>query len=79
MITLQSAFVILIIALLIYLVVNGLLTGSVWVKGSRSGKINYRAWAHRSDRADEPWTFWSAMIFYCIALLGITWLLFFDL
>ena len=64
MITVQSDFVILVITLLIYLVVDGLLSGSVWVKGSRSGKINYREWAHRSSREDKPRTYWSAMIFY---------------
>ena len=75
MITLQSLFVVLVILLLCFLVVDGLLTHSVWVKGSRRGPFSFRHWAHKSGRADEPNSYWFAMVFYAVAILLLAWLL----
>ncbi len=75
MITLQSLFVILVILLLCYLVVDGLLTGSVWVKGSRKGPFSFRQWAHKCGREDEPRSYWFVMGFYSVATLLLIWLL----
>jgi hypothetical protein len=73
---LQSLFIILVILVLLYLVIDGLITRSIWIKGGRrSGIVNWREWAHRCERADKPATYWAAMIFYCLALLLIGWLL----
>ena len=55
---LQFFFVVLVIATLAYLVVDGLRTGSVWVKGSRNGLINFTEWVHKRSRAEEPGTYW---------------------
>jgi len=75
MITLQSLFVILVILLLCYLVVDGLLTHSIWVKGSRKGAFSFRQWAHKCDREDEPRSYWFAMGFYAVATLLLICLL----
>lgn len=73
--TVKLAFVLGIMVLLIGLLANALLTGSVWVKGSRRGAINYRELAHKRERSDEPFTYWFAVTFYALALLALTWLL----
>ena len=75
MITLQSLFVVLMILLLCYLVVDGLLTRSIWVKGSRRGPFSFRQWAHKCGRDDEPRSYWFAMVFYTAAVLLLLWLL----
>jgi len=75
MITLQSLFVTLVILLLCYLVVDGLLTRSVWVKGSRRGLFSFRHWAHKRSRDDEQHSYWSAMVFYTVAAILLIWLL----
>ena len=75
MITLQSLFVVLVILLLCYLVGNGLLTGSVWVKGSRTGLFSFRHWSHKRSCEDEPRSYWFAMVFYAVAILLLIWLL----
>jgi len=75
MITLQSVFVALVILLLFGLVLNGLLTRSVWVKGSRTGVFSFRNMAHKRGREDEPNSYWFAMIFYSVAVLLLIWLL----
>ena len=75
MITLQTVFVSLVILLLCALVLDGILTRSVWVKGSRSGLFSFRNLAHKCFREDEPRCFWSAMVFYSAAMLLLIWLL----
>jgi hypothetical protein len=75
MITLQSLFVILVILLLCYLVVDGLLTRSVWVKGGRKAPFNFRQWAHKRERDEEPRSYWFAMTFYAVSVLLLLWLL----
>jgi len=75
MITLQSVFVGLVILLLCTLLLAGILTRSVWVKGSRTGLFSFRDLAHKCDRADEPRCYWSAMVFYAVAMLLLVWLL----
>jgi len=73
--TLQSIFIVLVILVLCYLVANGLLTRSVWVKGNRRGMVSFREWAHKRSRDDEPRSYWFAMGFYSVALLCLVWLL----
>jgi len=73
--TLQSIFIVLVILVLCYLVANGLLTRSVWVKGNRRGLVSFREWAHKCGRDDEPRSYWFAMGFYSVALLCLVWLL----
>jgi ABC-type branched-subunit amino acid transport system permease subunit len=75
MITLQSVFVALVILLLFGLVLDGLLTRSVWVKGGRNGIFSLRNPAHKCAREDEPYSYWFAMIFYSVAMLLLIWLL----
>jgi hypothetical protein len=75
MITLQSLFIILVILLLCYLVVDGLLTRSVWVKGGRKRPFSFRQWAHKCERADEPRSYWFVLGFYAVATLLLIWLL----
>jgi hypothetical protein len=73
--SLQSIFIVLVILVLCYLVANGLLTRSVWVKGNRRGLVSFREWAHKRGRDDEPRSYWFAMGFYSAALLCLVWLL----
>jgi len=73
--TLQSIFIVLVILVLCYLVASGLLTRSVWIKGNRRGLVNFREWAHKRSREDEPHSYWFAMTFYGVALLCLVWLL----
>ena len=73
--TVESLFIILIILVLCYLVANGLLTRSIWVKGNRRGLVSFREWAHKCNREDEPHSYWFAMTFYSAALLCLVWLL----
>ncbi|MCP4878215.1 MAG: hypothetical protein GY896_22410 [Gammaproteobacteria bacterium] len=73
--TLESFFVVLVMLVLCYLVVNGFLTGSVWVKGNRRGIVSFREWAHKRGREDEPGPYWFAMVFYSVAVLCLIWLL----
>lgn len=75
MITLQSAFVGIVIVLLCALVLDGILTHSVWVKGSRTGLFSFRNVAHKRAREDEPHSYWFALIFYSVAMLLLIWLL----
>ena len=75
MITLQSLFIIQVILLLCYLVVDGLLTRSVWVKGGHKRPFSFREWGHKCDREDEPRSYWFAMVFYSVAILLSFWLL----
>jgi len=75
MITLQSVFVSLVMLLLCALVLDGILTRSVWVKGSRTGLFSFRNLAHKCDREYEPRCYWPAMVFYCVAMLLLIWLL----
>ncbi len=73
--TVESLFIILVILVLCYLVANGLLTRSVWVKGNRRGLVSFREWAHKCNREDEPHSYWFAMFFYSAVLLCLVWLL----
>jgi len=75
MLTLQSFFVVLVILLLCYLIVDGLLTRSVWVKGGRKMPFSFRQWAHKCGREDEPRCYWFVMGFYAVATLLLICLL----
>jgi NADH:ubiquinone oxidoreductase subunit 3 (subunit A) len=75
MITLQSLFIVLLILLLCYLVVDGLLTRSVWIKGGRKKPFSFRQWAYKCDHEDEPRSYWFAIGFYTVAILLLIWLL----
>jgi len=75
MITLQSVCVSLVMLLLCALVLDGILTRSVWVKGSRTGLFSFRNLAHKCDREYEPRCYWSAIVFYSVAMLLLIWLL----
>ncbi|MBT8433397.1 MAG: hypothetical protein KJN95_01965 [Gammaproteobacteria bacterium] len=72
---LQTIFIVLVILVLCYLLANGLLTRSVWVKGNRRGIVSFREWAHKCSRDDEPRSYWFAIGFYSVALLCLVWLL----
>jgi hypothetical protein len=65
----QSAFILLAIVLLAYLIVDGWRAQAVWVKGARDGLFSFRHWAHKRNRDEDPWTYWFAMGFYSLALV----------
>ena len=74
----QFLFVLLVILALAWLLLDGWLTRAVWVKGARDGLFSFRNWAHRRERDYEPWSYWSAMVFYALALLCLCGLLLFG-
>ena len=78
MLTLQTLFIILVTLILCYLVVEGLLTRAVWVKGARKGAFSFRQWAHKRDRDEDPHSYWFAIIFYSASILMLLWLLLSD-
>ena len=73
--TLQTLFVTLVLLILCYLVADGLLTRSVWVKGAREGAFSFRHWAHKRSREDEPQSYWFVIAFYSASILMLLWLL----
>jgi len=78
MLTIQTLFVLLIILLLGYLLVDGSISRAVWVKGARNGLFSFRSWAHKRGRDDEPWIYWCAMGFYAVAIICLCGLLLFG-
>lgn len=72
---LQSLFIIVVILVLAYLLIDGWFSGAVWVKGARQGLLNFRQLAHKRERAAEPWVYWFAMGFYLVTLLCLVALL----
>ena len=69
--TIQSAFIILVILILAGLLIDGVVTRAVWVKGARNGLFSFRHWAHRRSRDEDPWPYWFAMGFYSLALISL--------
>jgi len=74
----QSAFIVIVILVLLYLLIDGWPSGTVWVKGARDGLFSFRHLAHRRGREDEPRLYWSAMGFYALALICLGGLLLFG-
>jgi hypothetical protein len=74
----QLMFTVLVILTLAALLVDGLLTRAVWVKGARNGLFSFRHWGHKCERDEEPWPYWFAMSFYALALLCLCGLLLWD-
>ena len=65
-------FVVLVIAILLFMVIDGLITGEVWVRGPRSG-FSLTRWAHKRSREDEPVGYW---IFMSLYTAGALWLIY---
>ena len=59
-----------------YLLIDGLLTGSVWVKGALNGRWSLSEWAHKRSRIDDPVSYWGFMSFYTLALCWLAYLKF---
>lgn len=54
-----------------WLLLNGLLTGSIWVKGGSSDRftrsLDMHSFAHKVSRTEKPSTYWFIVVFYaCI-------------
>ncbi len=58
-----------VIAALAGLLIDALWSGSVWIKGSLSGTIDYRRLAHKRERSEDPFHYWFAVAFYALALV----------
>jgi len=65
----QSLFIVVVIVLLAGLLVDGAVSGAVWVKGARDGLFSFRHWAHKRGRDEDPGVYWFAMGFYGLALV----------
>jgi len=62
--------------ILAWLVLNGLRSGSVWVRGVRdAGSADPRDWATAVSRQTSPLGYWLAIGFYSAALLFVLWAL----
>ncbi len=73
--TIQMLFILLVILMLAYLLVDGWVTRAVWVKGARNGLFSFRNWAHKCERDYKPWPYWFAMTFYSLAIICLLGLL----
>lgn len=71
-------FVFLVVGILLYMVVDGLLTGEVWVRGARSG-FSLSQWAHKRCRLDEPVSYWFFMGLYTVGALWLIYLVIFEM
>ena len=71
----QWVVTVLVILILAGLLVDGILTRAVWVKGTRKGLFSFRHWAHKRERDEEAWIYWFAMSFYGLVLLCLCGLL----
>ena len=65
-------------AVLLYLIVDGLITGQVWVRGARKGFVNFKQWAHKRSREEEPVSYWLFMGLYAVGIVGIAVILLFK-
>ena len=68
-------FVFIVAAILLYLIVDGLITGEVWVRGARKGFVNFKQLAHKRSRAEEPISYWVFMGLYAVGIVGIAMIL----
>ena len=67
-----ALFILFVIGALGYMIVDGLVTGAVWVRGPRRG-FSFTQIAHKRSREDEPVSYW---IFMGLYSLGAVWLLY---
>ena len=70
----QTLFVIFVLVCLFGLVGNALLTGSVWVRGARTGFVNFKELAHKRDRKAHPSYYWGFLTFYSVAFFGLLYI-----
>ena len=73
----QPLFIVLVMLILAGLLIDGVATRAVWVKGARDGLFSFRHWAHKRSLDEDPWSYWFAMGFYSIALISLCGLLLF--
>lgn len=71
-------FVFIVAAILLYLIVDGFITGEVWVRGARKGFVNFSQWAHKRSREEEPVSYWMFMGLYAVGIVGIAVILLFK-
>ena len=76
--SIQLVFIVLVMLILAALLVDGILTRAVWVKGARNGLFSFRNWGHKCERDEEAWPYWFAMVFYGLVLLCLCGLLLWD-
>ncbi len=74
----QTIVTLLVVCALAFLIIDGLASGAVWVKGTRTGLFTFRHWAHKRSRDEDPWPYWFALSFYGVALICLCWLLAFG-
>ncbi len=65
-----------IVACLSYLIANGLISGSVWVKGRSAGKKFGEEWANKKSRVDTPTDYWAFMFLYSILLAWMIYMIY---
>ncbi len=71
----QLLFICLSMVVLLFLIVDGFMTGSVWVKGTTKDEDNNDEWAKKRDRVEHPIAYWITISFYSSAFLFIAFLL----
>ena len=69
----MSIFYVVFILWVGWLLVDGLLTGKVWVKGGASDRfsrsLDMQSFAHKVDKKDSPAIYWLNVVFYLGAIL----------
>jgi len=58
---------------LLYLLVDGWVSGSVWVKGTRHAIWSLTEWGHKRSRDEEPGSYWGVMGFYAAGFVWISY------
>lgn len=71
----QLLFICLSLVMLLFLIVDGFMTGSVWVKGTSKSDDSAEEWANKRDRVEHPVAYWITISFYSSAFLFVAFLL----
>lgn len=70
----QTVIIFIIIAILLFLIINALITESIWVKGGKTGFFNFKELVHKKYRENNPFSYWGYFSFYLSALLWLIYL-----
>lgn len=69
MVVLQKVFYLAVSAVLVYLLFDGLRTGSVWIRGGKSGEPGESWNSHKANREESPLAYYFWLAFYLAGLV----------
>lgn len=63
----------------VWLLIDGLLTKNIWVKGGAKDRftrpLDMSSFAHKVNRSDSPITYWLHVVLYCSFIILVLYLL----